>query len=114
MCHEYVTVNREVSIVGYISTPPTFPSGLFLLPSTCIERSLKTESSLLDLLASRKVNECDFPGISALNFVQFASNFCKGKHGVTQENYLLKLKHTQVIHQIQKDLHMICSVKTSY
>ena len=50
---------------------------------TVENNSLKTEPFLVDLYASRKVNECDFPGISVLNVVQFTSNIFKGKHGVT-------------------------------
>ena len=45
---------------------------------------LHTEKSLLDLYATRDTYECDFPGISNLNFIQFASSFCKGKIGIAR------------------------------
>ncbi|CAH3025937.1 unnamed protein product, partial [Porites evermanni] len=45
---------------------------------------LHTEKSLLDLYAKRDTYECDFPGISNLNFIQLASSFCKGKLGIAR------------------------------
>lgn len=43
---------------------------------------LHTEKSLLDLYAKRDTYECDFPGISNLNFIQLSSSFCKEKLGI--------------------------------
>ena len=45
---------------------------------------LHTEKSLLDLYAKRDTYECDFPSISDLNFIQFASSFCKRKLGIAR------------------------------
>ena len=36
------------------------------------------------LICQRDTYECDFPGISNLNFIQFASSFCKGKLGIAR------------------------------
>lgn len=47
---------------------------------------LYTEMSLLDLYARRNMYESDFPGISSLNFLEFASNFFKGKAGINKRN----------------------------
>lgn len=54
--------------------------------------SLDTEPSLVDLYAKRNLCESDFPGISDLNFVQFASSFCKGKTGITKRNASVVIK----------------------
>ena len=45
---------------------------------------LHTEKSLFDLYAKRDTYECDFLGISNLNFIKFASSFCKGKLGIAR------------------------------
>lgn len=48
--------------------------------------SLTTEPSVVDLYAKRNMYESDFPGISALNFVQFASTFYKGRMGISKRS----------------------------
>ena len=54
--------------------------------------SLDTEPSLVDMYAKRNLCESDFPGISDLNFVQFASSFCKGKTGIAKRNASVVIK----------------------
>ena len=53
---------------------------------------MNTEPSLVDLYAKRNLCESDFPGISGLNFVQFASTFCKGKLGIAKRNSTVVIK----------------------
>ena len=47
---------------------------------------LHTEPSILDLYAKRTQFENDFPGVSKLNFVQFASEFSKAKLGIKKRD----------------------------
>ena len=81
---------------------------------TVENNSLKTEPFLVDLYASRKVNECDFPGISVLNLVQFTSNIFKGKHGVTPRKSPVVIETYPNYSSNPEDLCMVCSVNTSY
>ena len=53
---------------------------------------LHTETTLLDLYAKPDSCECDFARISNLNFIQFASSFCKGKLGKTRRNTDVEVK----------------------
>ena len=71
--------------------PDKLVSSSFQVISTSLHGSLRvtiqsnllhTEKSLLDLYAKRDTYECDFPGISNLNFIQLSSSFCKGKLGI--------------------------------
>ena len=74
---------------------------------------LHTEKSLLDLYAKRDTYECDFPGISNLNFIQLSSSFCKGKLGIARRKTDVVVKLTLTIHQTYRVLHMAYSANTS-
>lgn len=56
------------------------------------KNSLTTEPSLLDLYAKRNMYEGDYPGISALNFVQFASTFYKSKIGISKRSSIVVIR----------------------
>lgn len=85
-----------------------FVSSSFQVISTSLDGSrritvqtnlLHTENSLLDLYAKRDTYECDFPGISNLNFTQLSSSFCKGKLGIARRKTDVVVKLTLTIHQ---------------
>ena len=77
---------------------------------TVQSNTLHTEASLLGLYAKRDSSESDFPGISSLNFLQFASSFCKEKLGIAKRNTCVVIRTYPTYSSNPKVLLMVYTV----